>query len=111
MWVDDAVELAKRMKDERTSISILRVHALIYEHAPGLCWQPTSRTDCRTRFFIHVFFAARECEEAMRDMYLYNREPDDHNIDGALHELWLAGSFFHNNEQNVRRFLNGFSGE
>ena len=91
MWVDDAVELAKRMKDERTSISVLRVHALIYEHAPGLCWQPSSRTDCRTRFFINVFFAARKCEEAMREMYC-GGELDDRRLDGILLELELAST-------------------
>ena len=91
MWVDDAVELAKRIKDERTSISVLRVHALIYEHAPGLCWQPISRTDCRTRFFINVFLAARKCEEAMREMYC-GGELDDRRMDGILLELELAST-------------------
>ena len=111
MWVDDALELAQAAEKERTAMSILRIHALIYEHAPGLCWQPSSRTDCRTRFFIHVFFAARRCEGAMQEMYFCDGEPDDRRIRGILHELCLARSFFYNNEQNVRRFLNGFSGE
>lgn len=111
MWVDDALELAQAAEKERTTMSILRIHALIYEHAPGLCWQPSSRTDCRTRFFIHVFFAARECEEAMREMYLCGGGPDDRRIHGILHELCLARSFFYNHEENVRRFLNGFGGE
>lgn len=91
MWVDDALVLAQAAEKERTAMSILRIHALIYEHAPGLCWQPSSRTDCRTRFFINVFLAARKCEEAMREMYC-GGELDDRRIDGILLELELAST-------------------
>ena len=65
MWVDDALVLAQAAEKERTTMSIVRVHALIYEHAPGLCWQGPEAVRVHTRYFQLVADAARACEKVL----------------------------------------------
>lgn len=93
MWVDDALELAQAAEKERTAMSILRIHALIYEHAPGLCWQPDYMS-IHTKFFRHVAIAAADCEKMLWCMYR-GCGWQDRLFSDIFHDLCLAHTWYH----------------